>query len=118
VIRRAFLGHGLTLVLAATGRKLLAQVPLRFRPLSRPVVVAVGELATPGRARPFTAGHGTGSEIEMAADVIGWKFLMQRGVGGGSEDHGFPRTRRGKRTRRHKTKVDWQIEASSSDKAG
>ena len=55
MIRRAFLGHGLSLVLAATGRKLAAQVPLRYRPLSRPVIVALGELATPGRARPFTA---------------------------------------------------------------
>jgi len=34
VIRRAFLGHGLTLVLAATGRKLAAQVPLRYRRLA------------------------------------------------------------------------------------
>jgi hypothetical protein len=47
------------------------------------------QIETQQRPRPFTAGHGTGGEIEMAADVIVWKFLMQRSVGGGGEDHGF-----------------------------
>ena len=57
MIRRTFLGHGLTLVVAAASKRLLAQAgpPLRYRPLAQPVVVPLEQLAAPWRARPFTA---------------------------------------------------------------
>jgi Rieske Fe-S protein len=56
VIRRTFLGHGLTLVLAAASRRVLAQAgPLRYRALSQPVIVPLEQVAAAWRARPFTA---------------------------------------------------------------
>lgn len=43
-------------MLAGFGRRVWAQaVALRFRPLARPVVVAIEDLATPWRARQFVA---------------------------------------------------------------
>ncbi len=55
--RRSFLGQGLVLVSLGVGRRLGAQTaaPLRYRPLARPVLVPLTELAVPGRARPFVA---------------------------------------------------------------
>ena len=66
VIRRTFLGQGLTLMLLGASRRLGAQAaaPLRYRPLARPILVPLAELSTPGRARPFTADAVT---IEGAA---------------------------------------------------
>jgi Rieske Fe-S protein len=54
--RRHFLGQGLMLMLAGFGRRLWAQgLALRFRPLARPVVVPLEDVATPWRAFPFVA---------------------------------------------------------------
>ncbi len=57
VARRSFLGQGLMLVLMRASRRLWAQgpAPLRYRPLARPVLVALADLASPARARPFVA---------------------------------------------------------------
>lgn len=46
------------MVIVASGRPLWAQgaaPPLRYRPLARPVLVALADLSAPGRARPFVA---------------------------------------------------------------
>jgi Rieske Fe-S protein len=55
--RRNFVGQGLILVSLVATRRLGAQgaAPLRYRPLARPVVVPLTELAQAWRARPFVA---------------------------------------------------------------
>jgi Rieske Fe-S protein len=54
--RRHFLGQGLMLMLAGFGRRVWAQgLALRFRPLARPVVVPLEDVATAWRAFPFVA---------------------------------------------------------------
>ena len=56
--RRQLLGRGLMLVLAGFGRRVWAQqqaITLRFRPLARPVVVPLENLAAAWRASPFVA---------------------------------------------------------------
>ena len=76
IARRAFLGQGLLLALVSVSRHSWAasakgfgeprrssnersraqpSAPLRFRPLARPVLVPLADLATPGRARQFVA---------------------------------------------------------------
>jgi len=57
MIRRTFLGQGLTILLVGMSRRLWAQgsAPLRFLPLARPVLVPLAELSTPWRARSFVA---------------------------------------------------------------
>jgi Rieske Fe-S protein len=57
VNRRNFLGQGLMLTLVSVSRHSWAQTsaPLRYRPLARPVLVPLADLATPGRARQFVA---------------------------------------------------------------
>ena len=53
--RRSFLGQ-ILLVLAGVSRRVRAQsAALHFRPLARPVVVLLDDMATPWRARQFTA---------------------------------------------------------------
>jgi Rieske Fe-S protein len=55
--RRTFLGEILTLALAAFGRGVARAQNLAspFRPLARPVVIPLEDLATPWRARSFVA---------------------------------------------------------------
>ena len=55
--RRRFLGEILTLTLAALGRGVARAQSLvsPFRPLARPVVIPLEDLATPWRARSFVA---------------------------------------------------------------
>ncbi len=55
--RRAFLWKSLALTVFGLGRKAGAQTSrlLRYRPLSRPTVIPLDDLATNWRARPFTA---------------------------------------------------------------
>ena len=55
--RRTFLGWGLLLACVGVGRRLWAQGAryLRYRSLSRPVVIPLRSLAVPGRARRFVA---------------------------------------------------------------
>jgi Rieske Fe-S protein len=54
--RRSFLGRGLIFLLAGFGRRVWGQgAALRFRPLARPVVVPLEDLATPWRAWQFMA---------------------------------------------------------------
>ena len=55
--RRTFLGWGLVLVCLGFGRRLLGQGFrfLRYRLLSRPVIIQLASLAVPGRARRFVA---------------------------------------------------------------
>ena len=55
--RRTFLGWGLVLVCLGFGRRLLGQGSrfLRYRLLSRPVIIQLASLAVPGRARRFVA---------------------------------------------------------------
>jgi Rieske Fe-S protein len=56
VRRRRFLGQGLLFILAGFVRRVWAQGPaLRFRPLARPVVVPLEDVATPWRAWQFMA---------------------------------------------------------------
>jgi Rieske Fe-S protein len=56
VRRRRFLSQGLMLMLAGFGRRLWAQgLALRFRPLATPVVVPLGDLDAPWRAKQFVA---------------------------------------------------------------
>ena len=52
--RRLFLGRIVTFILACFGRRVRAQA-LRFRPLARPVVVPLQDLAAPWRSRQFVA---------------------------------------------------------------
>ena len=56
VRRREFLGW-MTLLVAGVTRRLRAQVSasLRYSPLSRPVLIPLTELSSPGRARQFVA---------------------------------------------------------------
>jgi Rieske Fe-S protein len=83
VIRRTFLGHGLTLLVAASGR-LLAQAPaLRYRPLSRPVVVPLEQVATPWRARPFTAEAVTLASAAKPNQPIRISGMVVRTAAGG-----------------------------------
>lgn len=53
--RRRFLGGAVALAMAAVGRRVWAQITLRFRPLARPVIVSLDNVATPFRATPFMA---------------------------------------------------------------
>jgi Rieske Fe-S protein len=54
--RRRFLGHGIRLAFLGFSRRLWAQRRrLRFLSLSRPVIVPLATLETPGRARRFVA---------------------------------------------------------------
>jgi Rieske Fe-S protein len=57
VIRRSFLGQGLTLVLLGMSRRAWAQgaATLRYRALARPVLLPLTELSVPLRARAFVA---------------------------------------------------------------
>ena len=55
--RREFLGQGLMLLLVGLGRHVWAQAAelLRYQPLTRPVLIPLGDLTTPSRAFPFIA---------------------------------------------------------------
>jgi Rieske Fe-S protein len=55
--RRMFLGRWLTLMFAGINRRVWAQAAgsLRYRPLARPVLVPLADVAVPGRARQFVA---------------------------------------------------------------
>jgi Rieske Fe-S protein len=53
--RRRFLGGAVALAMAAVGRRVWAQITLRFRPLARPAFVPLENVATPFRATPFMA---------------------------------------------------------------
>lgn len=65
--RRQFFWQCLTFVLVALGRRVWAQAAevVRFRPLARPVLVRLDDLATPGKAFPFTADGVTLSSAAM-----------------------------------------------------
>jgi Rieske Fe-S protein len=55
--RRVFLGQGLMLLLVGFGRHIWAQAAelLRYQPLVRPVLIPIGDVATPSKAFPFIA---------------------------------------------------------------
>ena len=56
IARRRFLGHGIGLAFLGLSRRLWAQRRrLRYLSLSRPVVIPLATLDTPGRARRFVA---------------------------------------------------------------
>ena len=65
--RRQFFWQCLTPVLVALSRRVWAQAAevFRFQPLARPVLVRLDDLATPGKAFPFTADGVTLSSAAM-----------------------------------------------------
>jgi Rieske Fe-S protein len=82
--RRGFLGRFLTLGAAlAFPRRLKAQ-GLRYRPLARPTVVPLEDLAAPWRARAFVADGVTLSSAANPNQPIRVSGLILR-TGGGSE---------------------------------
>jgi Rieske Fe-S protein len=86
--RRLFLGHGLMLMLVGFGRRVWAQA-LRFRPLARPVVVPLDDLATPFRARQFVADGVTLSSAATPNQPIRVTGMVVRTAAGGNQPEKF-----------------------------
>ena len=85
--RRPFLGQILMLMLGGFGRRLWAQaIPLRFRPLARPVVVPLEDLATPWRARQFVADGVTLSSAATPNQPIRVTGMVVRTADGNQPD--------------------------------
>lgn len=88
--RRYFLGQGLLLMLAGLGRRVWAQgVPRRFRPLARPVLVPLEDLATPWRARPFVADGVTLSSAATPNQPIRISGMIVRTAAGDNRPDSF-----------------------------
>ncbi len=78
------------LMLAGFGRRVWAQaVPLRFRPLARPVVLALEDLATPWRARQFVADGITLSSAATPNQPIRITGAVVRTAGGDNQPERF-----------------------------
>ena len=86
--RRSFLGQML-LALAGLSRRVAAQAGPRFRPLARPVVVTLDGLATPWRARPFTADGVTLSSAASPNQPVRIAGLVVRTSEGGNQPDRF-----------------------------
>lgn len=90
VRRRRFLGQGLVLILAGFGRRAWAQgLALRFRPLARPVVVPLEDLATPWRARQFIADGVTLSSAATPNQPIRVSGMVVRTAAGANQPDQF-----------------------------
>lgn len=88
--RRRFLGQSLMFMLAGFGRRLWAQgLALRFRPLARPVLVPLEDLATPWRAWQFTADGMTLASAATPNQPIRVTGMVVRTVAGGSQPDRF-----------------------------
>lgn len=85
--RRHFLGTSVTLMLAGFGRRIWAQgIALRYRPLARPVVVPLDDVATPWRAFPFMADGITLASAATPNQPIRISGMVARtGTGNGPE---------------------------------
>jgi Rieske Fe-S protein len=87
--RRSFLGQ-ILLVLAGFSRRVRAQGAARhFRPLARPVVVALDDMATPWRARQFTAEGVTLSSAATPNQPIRIAGMVVRTAAGGNQPDRF-----------------------------
>jgi Rieske Fe-S protein len=87
--RRRFLGQ-ILLVLAGFSRRIWAQgLAVRFRPLARPVVVPLDDMATPWRARSFTAEGVTLSSAASPNQPIRIAGLVVRTAAGGNQPDRF-----------------------------
>jgi Rieske Fe-S protein len=89
VPRRRFLGTAVLLV-AGFGRRLFAQgVGLRFRPLARPVAIPLDAMATPWRAKQFTADGVTLSTAATPNQPIRIAGMVVRTAAGGDQPDRF-----------------------------
>lgn len=87
--RRSFLGQ-ILLVLAGFSRRVRAQgAALHFRPLARPVVVPLDDMATPWRARQFTAEGVTLSSAATPNQPIRIAGMVVRTAAGGNQPDRF-----------------------------
>lgn len=70
--RRVFMWQGLMLLVAGLARRVRAQAAdlLRYQPLARPVLIPLGDLATPSRAFPFIADGVTLASAAMPNQPI------------------------------------------------
>lgn len=88
--RRQFLGSGLMLALTGFGGRAWAQVPsLRFRPLARPVFVALEGLSRPWRARQFVADGMTLSSAARPNEPIRVAGMIVRTADGDNHPDRF-----------------------------
>jgi Rieske Fe-S protein len=89
--RRTFLGRILTLALAALGRRVArAQNPASpFRPLARPVIIPLEDLATPWRAKPFVADGVTLASAATPNQPIRVTGIVVRTVAGNDQPETF-----------------------------
>jgi Rieske Fe-S protein len=87
--RRGFLGQ-ILLVLAGVGRRIRAQGgAVHFRPLARPVVLPLDDMATPWRARSFTAEGVTLSSAATPNQPIRIAGMVLRTAAGGNQPDRF-----------------------------
>lgn len=87
--RRGFLAQSL-LILGGLSRRIRAQgLAVRFRPLARPVVVALEDMATPWRARSFTAEGMTLSSAASPNQPVRITGMVVRTAVGGNQPDRF-----------------------------
>ena len=87
--RRRFLGQ-ILLVLAGVTRRIRAQgLAVHFRPLARPVVVPLNDMATPWRARSFTAEGVTLASAATPNQPIRISGMVVRTAAGGNQPDRF-----------------------------
>ena len=89
VRRRTFLTQSL-LILGWFSRRIKAQaLAVRFRPLARPVVVPIDDMATPWRARSFTAEGVTLSSAASPNQPVRIAGMVVRTAAGGNQPDRF-----------------------------
>jgi Rieske Fe-S protein len=91
IARRSFLG--LLLSFLAFGRRLRARAQrprvLRYRPLARPILIPLEDLATPGRARQFVADAVTLSSAATPNQPIRIAGMVMRTAAGDNQPDKF-----------------------------
>jgi Rieske Fe-S protein len=87
--RRRFLGQILLVLAGVTGRIRAQGLAVHFRPLARPVVVPLDDMATPWRARSFTAEGVTLASAATPNQPLRIAGMVVRTAAGGNQPDRF-----------------------------